>query len=547
MGGDPERLDVADSRVSGIELAEQSRTTERAIERVPTGIAAFVGRTLKGPVNHPIPVGSFAEFQQIFGGLWQPSTLSYALEQYFENGGRKALVVRVVNGAHPPTITLPASGSALRLIALNPGSREYLRASIDYDGIGEGEPDRFNLVVQRVRSAASELIEDQEIFRRVSIVQDSGRFVADVLLESRLVRATGTIPTRRPDRSASGPNGAVIGYAVSNPDGDDGGPLTDYDVIGSAIEGTGVFALKGASRFNMLCIPPLTRDSDIGLSSLLVAAKFCRERQALLVVDPPSAWLSARTALDSLRIWPFRSDSAVMFFPRVQAFDRLRGRVETFASCGAAAGMIARSDETWPVWSAAESEESILRPGLRPAVPVSDSDRLRLAHAGVNTLVSVRPSIRAPISPRTLAAGGCGISDWKFLAARRLALFIAASIEQGTRWVTLEHNGPATWESAQTLVEGFLDELAQQGAFVGTSPDESHFVIADARVNRPQLVAEGKFNLLFGFATSKPGEYDTWLVTHQAGASRVRPVSVNRLTTSRHRVEWEIETSILRG
>src|SRR5882757_5498450 len=180
MGGDPERLEVADSRVSGAELAEQSRTADRAIERVSTGIAAFVGRALKGPVNQPVPVTSFAEFQQIFGGLWQPSTLSYALEQFFENGGRRALIVRVVNGAHPPTITLPASGAALRLIALNPGSREYLRASVVYDGIGD-EQDRFNLVVQRVRSAASELIEDQEIFRRVSVRQDSGRFVVDVL------------------------------------------------------------------------------------------------------------------------------------------------------------------------------------------------------------------------------------------------------------------------------------------------------------------------------------------------------------------------------
>ena len=547
MGGDPERLEVADSRVSGAELAEQSRTADRAIERVSTGIAAFVGRALKGPVNQPVPVASFAEFQQIFGGLWQPSTLSYALEQFFENGGRRALIVRVVNGARPPTITLPASGAALRLIALNPGSREYLRASVDYDGIGDGEPDRFNLVVQRVRSAASELIEDQEIFRRISILPDSGRFVIDVLLESRLVRATGPASSRRPDRSASGYGGAAIGYAVSNPDGDDGGPLTDYDVIGSAIEGTGLFALNGVSRFNLLCIPPLTRDGDLGLSSLLVAAKFCRERQALLLVDPPSAWLSARTALDSLRIWPFRSDSAVMFFPRVQAFDRLRGRVETFASCGAAAGMVARSDETWPVWAAAESDEAILRPGLRPAVPVSDADRVRLAQAGVNTLLSVRSSVRASISPRTLAAGGCGISDWKYLSARRLALFIAASIEQGTRWVVLEHNGPATWERARFQADCFLEALAEQGAFIGTSPDESHFVIGDERVNRPALVAEGKFNLLFGFATSKPGEFDTWLVTHQAGASRVRPVSVNRATTSKHRVEWEIETSILRG
>jgi uncharacterized protein len=535
---------VADSRSSGVKQAEQSRT-DHAIERVPTGIAAFVGRTLKGPVNQPVLVTSFAEFQQVFGGLWQPSTLSYALEQFFENGGRKALVVRVVNGARPPTITLPASGDALRLVALNPGSREYLRASVDYDGIGDGEQDRFNLVVQRVRSAGSELIEDQEIFRRVSVGHACGRFITDVLLESRLVRVTGLIPAHRPERSASGLGGAAIGYAVSNPDGDDGGPLTDYDIIGSAIEGTGLFALKGASGFNMLCIPPLARDQDVGLSTLLVAARLCRDRHAMLILDPPSTWTSARAALDALRTWPFRSDSAVVYFPRVQAFDRLRGRVETFGSCAAAAGMIARSDESWPVWAAAESDECILRPGLRPAVSVSDPDRVRLSQAGVNTLVSVRSSVRTSVTARTLAAGGSGASDWKYLSARRLALFVAASIEQGTRWVLLEHNGPATWERARALAQSFLDVLAAQGAFAGTSPDESHFVICDERVNRPQTLAEGKFNLLFGFATRKPGEFDAWLVTHQAGASRVRPVSVNRAATSKHRVEWEIQTSIL--
>ena len=88
------------------------------------------------------------------------------------------------------------------------------------------------------------------------------------------------------------------------------------------------------------------------------------------------------------------------------------------------------------------------------------------------------------MSPRTLAAGGG--SDWNYLSARRLALFVAASIEQGTRWVLLEHNGPPTWERAQAQVEAFLEELAEQGAFAGTAPDESHFVIADERVNRPQ-------------------------------------------------------------
>jgi len=536
---------VADSPASGVELAEQSRDCH-AIERVPTGVAAFIGRTLKGPVSQPLAVHNFAEFQQHFGGLWQPSTLSYAVEQFFENGGREAHIVRVANGARPPTITLPAGRGALKLVALNPGSREYLRASVDYDGLTAAEHERFNLVVQRVRTAGSELVEDQEIYRRVSVSPSSGRFVSDVMLESRLVRVLGAAPAQRPDRSAGGPGGVAVGYTLSNPDGDDGAPLTDYDIIGAAGGGTGLFAL-GATCFNLLCIPPLARDKDVGLSTLLVAARLCREHHALLVVDPPAAWTSASAALEALRNWPFRSDCAVMFYPRVQAFDRLRGRIETFGSCGAAAGMIARCDETWPVWAAAENEEAVLRPGLRPAVAVSDTDRARLAQVGVNTLLAVRAGARAGVSPRTLAAGGSGAADWKYLSARRLALFVAASIEQGTRWVLLEHNGPATWERARAQVETFLDALAAQGAFAGAAAEETHFVIADERVNRPQTLAEGKFNLLFGFATSKPGEFDAWLVTHRAGASRVRPVSVNRSATSKQRVEWEIETAILRG
>jgi hypothetical protein len=209
--------------------------------------------------------------------------------------------------------------------------------------------------------------------------------------------------------------------------------------------------------------------------------------------------------------------------------------------------MIARSDETCPVWSPAESEEAFLRPGLRPAAVVSDQDRTRLSAAGVNTLVSSRSNARQGLIPRTLTAGGCGASDWKFMAARRLALFIASSIEQGTRWVMMEANIPATWEEARGLADRFLSELSDEGAFVGTSPDESHFAIADDRVNTERTLAEGKFNLLYGFATSKPGEFDTWMVTHHPSASRVRPVSVNRLATSKHRVEWEIETAILRG
>ena len=537
---------MAERRASGIEIAEQSGA-DHAIDRVPTGVAAFIGRTLKGPLNQPVSVTSFSEYAQTFGGLWQPSTVSYAVEQFFENGGREAFIVRVANGARPPSLTLPAGPHALRLIALNPGSREYLRASVDYDGIGENEPDRFNLVLQRVRAAGSELIEEQEIFRRLSVLPETGRGVEEVLMDSRLARVAGEVPSQRPDRSVRNPESPIVGYINSNSDGDDGAPLTDYDIIGSATAGTGIFALRAVTGFNLMCIPPLTREHDVGLGTVMIAARFCRDQHALLVVDPPATWTSAATALSELRDWPFRSENAVMYFPRVVALDRLRGRHETFGSCGAAAGMIARSDETWPVWAAAEGEDSILRPGLRPYATVTDADRTRLAQAGVNTLVSVRTNARAGSSPRTLAAGSSGASDWKYLSARRLALFVTASIERGTRWLLFEKNEDATWRRAQAQVQRFLEGLDAQGAFAGSVPEESYFVICDERVNEPRTIAEGKIKLLFGIAITKPCDFHAWLITHAPGSSTCRPSWPNRQATSGRHLEWEIETAILRG
>jgi phage tail sheath protein FI len=519
----------------------------RVIARAATNIAAFVGRALKGPVNEPVMVRSFADYTRVFGGLWQPSTLSYAVEQFFENGGRGAVIVRVANGARPPTLTLPTAGGKLLLRGVGAGSREFLRASVDYDAIDAKDTHLFNLVVQRVRTAGSEAIEDQEIFRRLSIRPGAERFVADQLLESRLVRVQGSVPMERPTRTPAAHNGAVIGYTPSNPDGDDGGPITDYDVIGSAQLGTGIFALQAAPDINLLCIPPLTRDHDVGLSTLLVAGRFCRERRAMLIVDPPSTWASSAAALDGMRHWPFRSEDAAMFFPRIVAFDRLRGRFELFAPCGVAAGMIARCDEKWPVWAAAEGDDAILRPGLRPAWNIQNADRARLVNAGINLLQSVRIAPKFAASPRTLASGSAAVSDWRYLSARRLALFVMTCIERGTRWMLLERQTQSTWTLARAQVEAFLDSLYVEGAFVGRSGEQSYFVVCDERINTEETLRAGKVNLAFGFAATKPGEHHAFLVTHQPGGSRARPITVNRFANYSPSVDLEIESSILRG
>jgi hypothetical protein len=148
---------------------EEERGPDQTITRLGTARTAFVGRTLRGPINRPTSITSFSEFQHVFGGLWQPSPLGYAVEQFFDHGGREAFIVRVVNGARSATLTLKAGSAALRLRATRPGTREFLRASVDYDNISADERSEFNLTVQRVRAQGTAQVEDQEIFHKLSL------------------------------------------------------------------------------------------------------------------------------------------------------------------------------------------------------------------------------------------------------------------------------------------------------------------------------------------------------------------------------------------
>ena len=99
----------------------------RTITGVATSITAFIGRALKGPVNEPTTINSFGDYERQFGGLWIESTMSYAVRDFYLNGGSKAIIIRLTHGdLLEATITLPTEGSSpaagLTLYAKSPGS-----------------------------------------------------------------------------------------------------------------------------------------------------------------------------------------------------------------------------------------------------------------------------------------------------------------------------------------------------------------------------------------------------------------------------------------
>jgi phage tail sheath protein FI len=91
------------------------------ISAVATSVTAFVGYTSRGIDHTAQRIESFYDFERSFGGLGADSELSYAVSQFFANGGSQAYVVRVpsANGGLPGTDDLigdPAASTGIHAL-----------------------------------------------------------------------------------------------------------------------------------------------------------------------------------------------------------------------------------------------------------------------------------------------------------------------------------------------------------------------------------------------------------------------------------------------
>ncbi len=219
-----------------------------------------------------------------------------------------------------------------------------------------------------------------------------------------------------------------------------------------------------------------------------------------------------------------------MFFPRIVATDRLRGRPEVFANGGAIAGMLSRTGEAVSAVIAANDPEPLLRANARLARDVESGDRWRLAANGVNVLHAVRSPDRERPALRTLGCGASASSDWSYLSRRRFALFIINAIERGTRWAATRQGDLRVWERVAQQVRSFLAELHMAGAFAEAPGEQPYMVICDDRIN--DIAEANVVNLLVQFAASHAGDYHSVMITHSLHGTTVRPVAVNRFEAS---------------
>jgi Bacteriophage tail sheath protein len=184
----------------------------RTIAPVSTSICAFIDFFREGPMNEAVQIDGKAGFDRVFGGLYKDSEASYAIDQFFTNGGTRAFVVRVASGTpKAATVILSTHAKAgsgqvdcLRVDAASQGvwgNNLRLRVSHNADGT-------FNLAVARYDGADADarVVAAEPPFLNLSVDPTSPRYVEKVVndgsaliavdhvgTDDRLPAATGTL------------------------------------------------------------------------------------------------------------------------------------------------------------------------------------------------------------------------------------------------------------------------------------------------------------------------------------------------------------------
>lgn len=415
----------------------------------------------------------------------------------------------------------------VKLEAASEGSwGNKLRARVDHDVVGDDAGNLFNLAVRDDDTGGV------EVFRNVSVVAGHVRELSKVLAsQSRLVRVLGTAPPTRPEKHAELPEGESDIWAdhatptntkVADADmATDGGWLDVNDFTGPGKQNAkqGLYALRKADLFNILCIPPYLESGDVDNNSLVgAAAQFCEQRRAILLVDSPSDWTDKDAAKNNVVDIGTSSKNAALFFPRLRQPDPLRdGQVNDFAPCGAVAGVFARTDSSRGVWKAPAGLDATLVGVPDLSVGLTDAENGELNPLGINCLKAVPAAGRVVWGSRTLQGDDRLASEWKYLPVRRTALFIEESLYRGSQWVVFEPNDEPLWSQIRLNLGAFMHNLFRKGAFQGQTPRDAYFVKCDKETTTQNDIDLGVVNIVVGFAPLKPAEFVIISVQQIAG------------------------------
>ncbi len=477
---------------------EEVSSGVKPIAGVGTSTGAFVGIAEKGPINEAKLITNWTQFVSTFGSFTVEGYLAYSVFQFFNEGGTKCYVVRVVSDE------ATASGVISNVIgvsALSPG-RYGNRITITIEASTDEVENHFKLVVKHTEMVETELQDVvKETFDNLTMEEtDTNGDLNPNHIEAAINEVSTWIEVNDLDSNTRPAN-----TSITLEGGED--ELEDADFIGNAADKSGLHAFDTVDDINIVAIPDKAGDRE----TIISAMSYCRNRgDCFFVADCGMAM--EPTFVKDFKMGTgdfsgqnaFNSTFGALYYPWVKVSDPLTGGTKLTPPSGAVVGTYSNSDVTRGVHKApAGTVEGYLNSAMGIERIVTKGEHDLLNPQGINVIRAFPGTGICVWGARTTSTD----AEWRYVNVRRLFLFIEESIDKGTQWVVFEPNDPQLWGSVKRNITAFLTNVWRTGALFGNTPDDAFFVKVDEENNPPEVRDAGQLIIEVGVAPVKPAEF----------------------------------------
>jgi len=503
--------------------------------------AAIVGPTVKGPVEIPTLVTSYADYVNRFGDVLISGSQTYSYltsisaYNYFQNGGTSLIVARVATGSYSPATSTTVSSYlhatsasfALETISegiinnnsgtinadgtLVSGSKDNVRWEVTNSNTGSGT---FNLLIRRGDDKTTDKV-ILESWNNINLDPNSPRFISKVIgdqvieynsntnqidittgsytNQSRYVRVKGVVTTPNYLDNSGNPVSAYTASLPINGSGSFNGATGDvkgganfYENIGSQTQGlvegnytnmVNLLANKDDYQFNILSTPGLIDEHHNSIISTIILNTQNRGDN-LYVVDLVDY---SGGVTDALAQAITRNTSyAATYWPWVRITDPGTGKQVWVPASTLLPGVYAYNDKVSAPWFA---PAGINRGGLsnviRAKAKLTQADRDDLYTGNINPIATFPKTGVSVFGQKTLQKGASALDR---VNVRRLLIELKSYIAQVADTLVFEQNTARTRNKFLNKVNPYLESIQQkQGLY-------AFKVVMDETNNTPEVI-----------------------------------------------------------
>lgn len=526
---------------------EEVSTFPPSVAEVSTAIPAFIGYTEKAVqggknvAGTAVRISTFLEFKEIFGGAAPTkftvkldaneaiqeitqdeanSTLYYALDLYFKNGGGACYIISVGN--------FEATKSKAAFIAgLEALSREDEPTLIMLGEATALQPADYYEVCQRALSQCAELKDRFCIFDVMQDDQGAAAF-RDGIGTNNLKYGAAYTPFlqtslnyryKDSDVTISGISSAErmvfehsgIRITYSGPSIDAPKFKVNKGTTGaitfSILDGVLTIANVGEGATVQSVIDAWNNFSGKGSFNIEQAGS-TEDLVVSITLTNLEVSSSSSSTLTSIK------NSKTALYARI-VNELAKEKIAMYPSAGVA-GVYCTTDRERGVWKAPANVS--LNAVIAPTTKITSADQENLnmdANAGksINAIRSFFGKGTLVWGSRTLAGND---NEWRYVPVRRLFNMIEESTKKASYFAVFEPNDAATWLKVKAMIDSYLYGIWQQGALAGATSEDAYFVnIGLGKTMTQQDILEGRMIVEIGIAAVRPAEFIVLRFSHK--------------------------------